>query len=363
MAFFLEKFLYPFFFRSFPKVFKILSFFLSSLNAVLVLIVPYYTLGIHNVDPLCGTVLIGCSITWFLKLVSFHHVLYDIRSCIKQKAILQLAAIHKSYPEFLNFFDYYTYLIMPTLCFQFHYPRTNSIRWTSVLRHFGQMFFFFILIKIVIEQYMVVILQNTFVSVDIFKQMSVLHIFLHLSERILNLSVPNLCVWLLMFFILFHHWLNILAEITYFADRDFYGDWWNSSSFDEYWRKWNRPIHNFFARHLHKPLLSKGLSRFVSGQIIFIISALAHEYLVVVPLRLGWTGLVFTGFIAQVPLIYITSKPLFKKYPIIGNALFWVVFCFTGQPLAILFYYYLWGVQHGKVEHVSVSNIHKIRFI
>lgn len=107
---------------------------------------------------------------------------------------------------------------------------------------------------------MVVILQNTFVTKEALKDSSVIRIFAHLSERILNLSVPNLCVWLLMFFVLFHHWLNILAEITFFADREFYSDWWNSSSFDEYWRKWNLPIHNFFNRHIHKPLLRKGHS-------------------------------------------------------------------------------------------------------
>lgn len=28
-----------------------------------------------------------------------------------------------------------------------------------------------------------------------------------------------------------------------FADREFYQDWWNSTSWDEFARKWNKPVH------------------------------------------------------------------------------------------------------------------------
>lgn len=38
----------------------------------------------------------------------------------------------------------------------------------------------------------------------------------------LHMAVPAAYCWLLMFFQLFHVWTNLLAEITYFADRRFY---------------------------------------------------------------------------------------------------------------------------------------------
>ena len=41
-------------------------------------------------------------------------------------------------------------------------------------------------------------------------------------ERVLKLSLPTLYGWIIMFYCLFHLWLNILAEITYFGDREFY---------------------------------------------------------------------------------------------------------------------------------------------
>ena len=38
----------------------------------------------------------------------------------------------------------------------------------------------------------------------------------------LKLSLPTLYGWIIMFYCLFHLWLNILAELTGFGDREFY---------------------------------------------------------------------------------------------------------------------------------------------
>lgn len=90
-------------------------------------------------------------------------------------------------------------------------------------------------------------------------------------EAILALSVPFMINYMLLFYILFECICNGLAEITRFADRDFYSDWWNSRTFDEYARKvrpwrsgfggtatalltcvqWNKPVHEFLLRHVY----------------------------------------------------------------------------------------------------------------
>lgn len=41
-------------------------------------------------------------------------------------------------------------------------------------------------------------------------------------ERLLRLAVPNTGVWLAMFYLVFHLWLNILGELLLFGDRMFY---------------------------------------------------------------------------------------------------------------------------------------------
>jgi len=35
-----------------------------------------------------------------------------------------------------------------------------------------------------------------------------------------------------------------------FADREFYQDWWNSTSWDQFSRKWNKPVHVCDPFHL-----------------------------------------------------------------------------------------------------------------
>jgi len=53
------------------------------------------------------------------------------------------------------------------------------------------------------------------------------------------MAVPAAYCWLFMFYTVFHSYMNFMAELTYFADRRFYSDWWNANDLGEYWRKWN----------------------------------------------------------------------------------------------------------------------------
>jgi diacylglycerol O-acyltransferase-1 len=46
--------------------------------------------------------------------------------------------------------------------------------------------------------------------------------YLRFMERLLRLAVPNTAVWLAMFYLVFHLWLNILGELLMFGDRMFY---------------------------------------------------------------------------------------------------------------------------------------------
>ena len=62
-----------------------------------------------------------------------------------------------------------------------------------------------------------------------------------------RLSIPTIIVWLLGFYAMLHCFLNGVAELTRFADRQFYLDWWNAPSLDIFWRKWNIPVHSVDA--------------------------------------------------------------------------------------------------------------------
>ena len=95
------------------------------------------------------------------------------------------------------------------------------------------------------------------------------------------MAVPAAYLWIMWFYSFFHSYMNFWGELTYFADRRFYNDWWNAGDLSEYWRKWNFPIHSFLIRHVYYPLRRRKVSGSTSLFVTFLISAIFHEYLVV----------------------------------------------------------------------------------
>ncbi|RKP15066.1 MBOAT, membrane-bound O-acyltransferase family-domain-containing protein [Piptocephalis cylindrospora] len=171
-----------------------------------------------------------------------------------------------------------------------------------------------------------------------------------LVERTLKLSTSAVVVWLLMFYALFHAFLNLLAEVTRFGDRRFYDPWWNSRDLGEYWRTWNRPVHSFLKRHVHSPITRRTGSVAAAAAFVFFVSAAMHEVIVGVPLGTV-NGLAFGGMMAQMPLIMLTRQV--RRWrgegSGVGNVVFWVSFCIVGQPLMCVIYYYEWAVREGLV--------------
>ncbi|SOS76631.1 diacylglycerol O-acyltransferase [Plasmodium sp. gorilla clade G1] len=341
------------------KSFHLSIFLLRCINSIFILLFPLLTISYYDTEPTLSSILLTISIVWFFKFYSFHEVCYearklhienvDLKNLIEDDLSSEMYYI-KRYPYCLDLKSYYTYILMPTMCFQFFYPRTEKIRWIHVAKHIFEVILLIIMIKIISDQYMFITVENTFTM----KEFTSAHFSVkitHIIERMLKVSIPTLYIWLIGFLIVFHHWCNILAEITRFGDRLFYKDWWNASSFAEYWRKWNLPIYYFVCRHINKPLIYYGIHRNVSMIIVFFISAMLHEYLISIPLKLGFTGYIFFAFICQIPLVQFTNNAYFKKHKTIGNSIFWIVFCFTGQPLILFIYYYLWIDKQGTLKN------------
>ncbi len=68
-----------------------------------------------------------------------------------------------------------------------------------------------------------------------------------------------------------------------FADREFYQDWWNSTTWDQFSRKWNKPVHTFLLRHVYASTMSGlQLSKASATFLTFLLSALCHELVMAV---------------------------------------------------------------------------------
>jgi sterol O-acyltransferase len=58
---------------------------------------------------------------------------------------------------------------------------------------------------------------------------------------------------------------------------------WNSTSWDEFSRKWNKPVHNFLLRHVYaSTIISYQFPRSRAMFVTFLISAAAHELVMAV---------------------------------------------------------------------------------
>jgi sterol O-acyltransferase len=95
---------------------------------------------------------------------------------------------------------------------------------------------------------------------------------------LLDLIFPFMMEYLLVWYLIWETILNILAELTYFADRSFYDAWWNSVSWDQFARDWNRPVHVFLLRHVyHSSISSLKVNKHTATLITFLLSACVHE--------------------------------------------------------------------------------------
>jgi sterol O-acyltransferase len=78
-------------------------------------------------------------------------------------------------------------------------------------------------------------------------------------------------------YVVWYDWRILTFDIS-FADRQFYEDWWNSTSWDEFSRKWNKPVHAFLLRHVYASTISTyHLSRSSAMFVTFLLSACVHE--------------------------------------------------------------------------------------
>lgn len=72
-----------------------------------------------------------------------------------------------------------------------------------------------------------------------------------LIDAIARMAIPTTGLMLIIFYVTFECVCNACAELARFGDRGFYDDWWNSTTFAEFSRKWNKPVHEGLLRHVY----------------------------------------------------------------------------------------------------------------
>ncbi|VDK33373.1 unnamed protein product [Taenia asiatica] len=234
------------------------------------------------------------------------------------------------YPDNLTLGNLFYFMLAPTLCYELNFPRTFSIRKRFLLKRVLELLCLGQVIAMLVQQWMVPVLKS---SVTPFIRSR----WIYTLERLLNIAIPNHLIWLLCFYAIFHSYLNVLAELMKFADRCFYEDWWNASSVSQFWSSWNIPVHRWCRRHIYKPMLVRGYTRFAASCVVFFVSAFFHELMVSVPLKMPrmWA---FLGMLGQQPYALLVHYYC-PKGGKLGNMAMWLTLI-VGQPLALYMYFH-----------------------
>ena len=225
------------------------------------------------------------------------------------------------YPKNLTAKEWFFNLPLPTLVYELEYARVEKINWYYVAEKtaatFGVLWVMVVISTAYIYPVVDSILQMTQRGVPLATR---LHEF---PWTLLDLLLPMFMEYMLCWYVIWECVTNLLAELTCFADRGFYADWWNSVSWDQFARDWNRPVHNFLLRFAyHSSIATWKLSRSAAALITFVFSALVHELIMAIIFR-KIRGYLFCLQMAQVPLIMLSRTRFFRSKTILGNIQFW----------------------------------------
>lgn len=117
----------------------------------------------------------------------------------------------------VTFADYTNFLLAPTLIYSPNFPRTEKIRPFFIVEKVFGMLVSGVMLYLTVENYVYPIISH---ELETSHPMTLLEVIIRLFPALLATT-------LLMFILTFECILNILAELSRFADRHFYADWWN----------------------------------------------------------------------------------------------------------------------------------------
>ena len=318
-----------------------------AMNATLALLISSVVVYRYIHNPGIGAMCESHALVVWLKTCSYAFTNRDLRHAMLHptySASLPDLYTNCPYPNNITFSNLCYFWWAPTLVYQPYYPRSPAVRWTFVLKRFGEAFGLSIFIWLATAQYAVPVLRNSTATVAAMDLASIM-------ERVMKLSTISLIIWLAGFFALFQSFLNGLAEVLRFGDRNFYEDWWNSEDLKTYWNTWNKPVYHFMRRHVYSPLRGRGWSHGMASVWVFTFSGFLHELAIGVPTH-NILGVAFLGMIMQLPMILFTSmitKNGGANRKVIGNCLFWLSFVIVGQPVAAVLYFFAWQQKYGDV--------------
>ncbi|XP_049854084.1 sterol O-acyltransferase 2 [Schistocerca gregaria] len=286
------------------------------------LVLPVCVIQYNQLPPISAMIILCEQVRMIMKSYAF------LRSKVPKVKMFKphTEATDVLLPDF-NHFVYF--MFVPTLVYRDSYPRTKEIRWKVVVWHLTEVFGVIFFISFVFERSLVPMFRN-FGKQQLSPKAMVVAIF--------GSMVPSITVFLCGFYCILHAWMNAFAEITRFADRMFYKDWWNANSYAAYYRNWNVVVHDWLYTYVYKDLseLLGAKRRTLPILAVFFLSAIVHEYMLTFIVGFCYPMLFMAFGVFSVGLVFVTHDRLPG-----GNLLMWLLVT-TGTGLLTSLYMMEW---------------------
>ena len=173
-------------------------------------------------------------------------------------------------PSICSLSHYLYYHFAPVIIYRDFYPRsTTPINWNRILTlsiHFlGHIYLLCVVFRHLVIPHFSSIGKEPFSMSEI-------------GYLILTGYWTGVPIQFSMGYGLIHCWMNIWAELLKFGDKRFYYDWWTVSNSTDLLRKWNLIVGDFIFECVYLPLMTMTKNRYISGFVIYVISAIIHDY-------------------------------------------------------------------------------------
>jgi diacylglycerol O-acyltransferase-1 len=169
-----------------------------------ILTISFYFVACWRVSKV-GSAALVTTLILFLKLTSYALVNRELREMYLTDNGETSDGSHK-YPNNITIPNILYFWWAPTLCYQPSYPRSARFRTTFFLKRVSELVVCSVTMYLLAEQYAKPTLENSLKALEERN-------YVVIVERVLKLSTTAVVIWLLMFYALFHAFLNALSEV------------------------------------------------------------------------------------------------------------------------------------------------------
>lgn len=216
------------------------------------------------------------------------------------------------YPHNINYANFFQFIWVPALVYSPNYPRKQTFELIYCLNKCLKVLLGFLGLYIILSDFIIPVIQKadtlTFLELTL-ESLSSIFAFIFLLFYTLE---ENLC--------------SVFAELTHFADHEFYQDWWNASDLSSFFHKFNKPFGDFTTQYIYLPLVNRcKLSHFLAYSMKNLTIGLVLEFIIIITTR-DFKPITLALMLLQIPFYKLSNLCQGMTF---GNVMFWISFVFS----------------------------------